>query len=160
MDDLLPLLDEVEQGRSFEQGKAAYEATQCAKCHRFDGDGGSTGPDITGVGARFNPQYLAESLILPSKVVSDQYMTATIVTTDGDVLTGRVIEETDDVIRIRTNPFALDLTEVPKKNIEERSQSPLSEMPQGLINVLSKEEVLDLIAYLRSAGNANDPAFK
>lgn len=160
MDDLLPLLDEVEQGRSFEQGKAAYEATQCAKCHRFDGEGGSTGPDITGVGARFNPQYLAESLILPSKVVSDQYMTATIVTTDGDVLTGRVIEETDDVIRIRTNPFALDLTEVPKKNIEERSQSPLSEMPQGLINVLSKEEVLDLIAYLRSAGNANDPAFK
>lgn len=160
MDDLLPMLDQVESGRSFAKGKAAYEATQCAKCHRFGGDGGSTGPDITGVGARFNPQYLAESLILPSKVVSDQYMTSTVITTDGDVLTGRVIEETDDMIRIRTNPFALEMTDVKKSNIEERSQSALSEMPQGLINVLTKEEVLDLIAYLRAAGNPDDPAFK
>lgn len=160
MDDLQSSLAEVEKGRSFEKGKAAFEAAQCAKCHRFNGDGGSTGPDITGVGARFNPQYLTESLILPSKVVSDQYQTTTIVTADGDVLTGRIINEDDKKVSIRTNPFAEALTEVAKEDIETRQPSPLSEMPQGLINTLTKDEILDLIAYLRSAGNPNDGAFK
>ncbi|MCA9269466.1 MAG: c-type cytochrome, partial [Planctomycetales bacterium] len=60
MDDLEPLLAGVESGRNFERGRAAFAAAQCAKCHRFAGDGGSTGPDITGVGARFNAQYLLE----------------------------------------------------------------------------------------------------
>ena len=154
------MLDQVDKGRDFAKGKAAYEASQCAKCHRFGGEGGATGPDITGVGSRFNPQYLAESLIVPSKVVSDQYQTTTIITNDGDVYTGRIINEDDKKVSIRTNPFAEQLTDVAKKDIEERKLSPLSEMPQGLINVLTKEEVLDLIAYLRSAGNAEDPAFK
>lgn len=160
VDDLAPMLDQVDKGRNFAKGKAAYEASQCAKCHRFGGEGGATGPDITGVGSRFNPQYLAESLIVPSKVVSDQYQTTTIITNDGDVYTGRIINEDDKKVSIRTNPFAEQLTDVAKKDIEERKLSPLSEMPQGLINVLTKEEVLDLIAYLRSAGNAEDPAFK
>lgn len=160
MDDLMSSLELTEKGRNFAKGKAAYEAAQCAKCHRFAGEGGSTGPDITGVGARFNAQYLAEAMILPSKVVSDQYMTTTIITTDGDVLTGRIINEDDTKVMIRTNPYAENVTEVSKKDIETRQLSPLSEMPQGLINTLTKDEILDLIAYLRSAGNADDAAFK
>jgi putative heme-binding domain-containing protein len=112
------------------------------------------------VGARFNPQYLAESLIVPSKVVSDQYQTTTLVTSDGNVFTGRVINEDDKKVAIRTNPFAEQLTEVAKGDVEDRVSSPLSEMPQGLVNVLTKEEILDLIAYLRAAGKADDPAFK
>jgi len=68
MDDLLPMIEQVGTGRSFENGKAAYEATQCAKCHRFVGDGASTGPDITGVGNRFSPLYLLESFLTPSTV--------------------------------------------------------------------------------------------
>jgi putative heme-binding domain-containing protein len=112
------------------------------------------------VGARFNAQYIAESLILPSKTVSDQYQTTTILTTDGNVLTGRVITEDADTVNVRTNPFAETLTSVTKKDIEQRTPSTLSEMPQGLINTLTKEEILDLIAYLRSAGNAEDTAFK
>jgi putative heme-binding domain-containing protein len=160
MDDLLSSLDQAEKGRNFAKGKAAFEAVQCAKCHRFNGEGGATGPDITGVGARFNAQYIAESLIVPSKVVSDQYQTTTVITNDGEVYTGRIINESDAKIAIRTNPFAEGLTEVAKKDIESRQLSPLSEMPQGTINVLTKDEILDLIAYLRSAGNADDPAFK
>ncbi len=159
-DDLAPLLEQADKGRDFAKGKAAYEATQCAKCHRFNGEGGATGPDITGVGARFNAQYLAESLIVPSKVVSDQYQTTNVITTDGEVYTGRIINEDDNKISIRTNPFAEQLTDVAKKDIDQRKLSPVSEMPQGLINTLTKDEILDLIAYLRSAGNAEDPAFK
>jgi putative heme-binding domain-containing protein len=160
MEDLLPLLDQAESGRNFEKGKAAYIAAQCYKCHRFAGDGGDTGPDITGVVNRFNALYIAESVIVPSKAISDQYMSTTILTTDGEVLTGRIIDETDQAIRLRTDPFARQPTEIPKSKIEQRAKSPVSEMPQGQINILTKEEILDLIAYLRSGGNAEDKAFK
>jgi putative heme-binding domain-containing protein len=160
MDDLLPMIEQVGTGRSFESGKAAYEATQCAKCHRFANDGASTGPDITGVGNRFTPLYLLESFLTPSKVVSDQYRNSIIQTDDGNVLQGRVIEEDEKVVRIRTSPFATALTEIPKSSIEEQQFSTVSEMPNGLVNTLTKEEILDLIAYLRSAGNPEDKAFK
>lgn len=160
MEDLLPLVADVEHGRSFEKGKAAYQAAQCYKCHRFAGEGGATGPDLTGVGSRFNSQYLLEAVIVPSKVISDQYLSALIETSDGEVVTGRVIEETADVVKVRTNPFALDLLEIPKSKIESRAPARISEMPQGAINVLTKEEILDLIAYMRSAGNKNDRAFQ
>jgi putative heme-binding domain-containing protein len=160
MGDLEPMLAQVEQGRSFERGQAAYQAAQCAKCHRFAGEGGDTGPDITGVGARFTPQYLLESLIVPSKAVSDQYVNTILVTDDGEVITGRVISEDEQALHVRTDPFALTLTEIPKAKIEERRASAVSEMPQGLVSVLTKEEILDLIAYLRSAGNAADKAFQ
>ncbi|QDT39786.1 c-type cytochrome [Stratiformator vulcanicus] len=159
LDDFEGQLDRVESGRSFENGKAAYEAAQCAKCHRFRGVGGDTGPDITGVGGRFNPQYLLESVVAPSKAISDQYKNETIVTINGEVLAGRVIQDEPDYIMIRTDPFARELTKVMKDDIDERFLSEQSEMPKSLINVLSKEEIFDLIAYLRSGGDPDDRAF-
>lgn len=147
------------KGRNFERGKAAFEAAQCAKCHRFKGSGGDTGPDITGVGNRFDALYILESFILPSKVISDQYVNHVIETTDGRIVTGRVIKEEPDSLTIRTDPFARELTVVRKSEIAHREPSKISEMPQGLINVLTQDEVLDLIAYLRSGGDPNDKAF-
>lgn len=160
MDDVLPLIAEVEKGRSFEGGKKAYAAGQCAKCHRFAGQGGDTGPDITTVGNKFAPAYIMESLIHPSKTISDQYVNQVIALNSGEVITGRVLEDTGDKIKVRTDPFALKIKEIAKSEIEERTNSKVSEMPEGLINTLTREELLDLVAYLRSAGNAEDKAFK
>ncbi|MCA9267851.1 MAG: hypothetical protein KDA41_05245, partial [Planctomycetales bacterium] len=95
----------------------------------------------------------------PSKVVSDQYVNSAFYTVDGEVFTGRVVEDDGKTLKIRTDPFTEALTTVAKSKVEEIIPSKLSEMPQGLMNVLDKDEVLDLIAYLRSAGNADDPAF-
>lgn len=159
LSDFVGELSKVDSGRNFESGRQAYLAAQCAKCHRFAGDGGDTGPDITGVGNRFNAEYILESVVEPSKAISDQYKNMIVVTKDGEVLTGRVLNETDEKLVIRTDPFARQLAEIAKADVEEQQVSPTSEMPQGLINVLTKEEVLDLIAYLRSAGNPNDAAF-
>ena len=60
LDDLKPKLDKLKTGRSYEKGKAAYAAVSCAVCHRFNGDGGGSGPDISGVGSRFQPADLLE----------------------------------------------------------------------------------------------------
>jgi len=159
IEDLIPHAAEVESGRSFEKGRAAYEAAQCNKCHRFNGQGGDTGPDITGVGNRFNTVYLFESLIVPSKAISDQYLSTVLLTADGEVVKGRIVEENDNEIKIRTDPFAVEAVTIKKDEIDDRQLAKISEMPQGLINTLTKEEILDLIAYLRSAGNAQDKAF-
>jgi putative heme-binding domain-containing protein len=159
MEDLIPLLDQVESGRSFERGRTAYQVAQCYKCHRFAGDGGATGPDLTGAGNRFSARDLLESVVAPSKVISDQYKGTIFSTVDGEVIAGRVIEETADAIRVRTNPFANELTEIKKADIDAQKPATTSEMPQGAINVLTKEEILDLVAYLRSGGNEQDKAF-
>ncbi|PQO43292.1 c-type cytochrome [Blastopirellula marina] len=159
VDDLIGMLPEVEAGRNFEKGQAAFEAAQCAKCHRYAGQGGGTGPDLTGVGNRFAPLYVLEAMIVPSKVVSDQYVNTIFQTDTGDILVGRIISETDDEYQIRTGPFAKELTVVKKDEVEGMKHSPLSEMPTGLLNTLTQEEILDLIAYLRSGGNPNDEAF-
>ena len=103
--------------------------------------------------------YLFESLIVPCKAVSDQYLGSVIRTLDGDIITGRIIDENDKEIKVRTDPFARELLTIAKTNIEDRQHSRISEMPQGLINTLTKDEILDLIAYMRSAGNAQDKAF-
>jgi len=160
VDDFPGIIAAAAKGRNFERGKAAYEATQCAKCHRFKGTGGDTGPDITGVGNRFDALYLLESFVIPSKVVSDQYVNHVIETSDGRVITGRIIKEEPDTFTVRTDPFARELTVVKKSDIESKEPSKTSEMPQGLVNVLTQDEVLDLIAYLRAAGDAADKAFQ
>jgi putative heme-binding domain-containing protein len=159
MADLEPLLPQTEQGRSFGRGRQAYEAAQCSKCHRFGGQGGDTGPDLTGVGNRFDSRYVLESILEPSQVISDQYAGVIIETTTGRIITGRVINEDARRLQVRTDPFAQELTEVCKADIESRTPSTVSEMPQGLVNVLTREEILDLIAYLRSGGDPTDRAF-
>lgn len=159
MEDLLPLLDQLDSGRSFERGREAFQVAQCYKCHRFAGEGGATGPDLTGAGNRFSARDLLESVVAPSKVISDQYKGTIFTTTDGEVIAGRIIDETAEAIRVRTNPFANELADVKKSSIESRKPATTSEMPQGAINVLTKEEVLDLVAYLRSGGNEKDKAF-
>lgn len=122
--------------------------------------GGDTGPDISGVGNRFDVLYILESFIVPSKVVSDQYLNHVIETQEGKVITGRVIKEEPDTLTVRTDPFARELTVVRKSEIAHKEPSKISEMPQGLINVLTTDEVLDLIAYLRAGGDDKDKAFQ
>jgi len=158
--ELLPLLTQVARGRSYESGKSAYQAAQCAKCHGFGATGGTTGPDLTTVGDRFNSLYLLEALMVPSKVIADKYRNETIETEDGKVIAGHVIQEDGQRLRIRTDPFSEATIELSVERIENRIPSSTSAMPEGLVNVLTQEEVLDLIAYLRAGGDSDDEAFK
>jgi putative heme-binding domain-containing protein len=159
MADLLPLLDQVDRDRSYESGRLAYEAAQCAKCHRFGDQGSTSGPDITAVGKRFQPVYMLEALLLPSQVIPDPYRTEIIHTEDGSIYTGRVVHEDGRRLQIRTDPFARQLIEISADEIESRNLSNASEMPAGIVNILTKKEILDLIAYLRAGGDPNDKAF-
>ena len=148
-------------GRNFEDGKNMFNALNCAVCHRFNGDGGGIGPDITGAGNRYNLHDLLENIIEPSKVVSDQYESHEIETKDGTLVTGRIVVEENGKLFVMTNPFAPnDLVAIESNEIKNKTVSKTSIMPPGLINLLNPDELLDLLAYLQSGGNPQDKVFK
>ncbi|HAV31202.1 MAG TPA: hypothetical protein DCX79_04275, partial [Planctomycetaceae bacterium] len=137
-----------------------FQVTACYKCHRFAGDGGVVGPELTAVSRRYNARTLLESIIEPSKVVSDQYEASVFVLDSGRTVTGRVVNLNNDRIMVCENMLEPGtLTTIPRDEIEETQPAKVSMMPAGLINTLNRDEVLDLVAYLQSGGDPDSPVF-
>src|SRR5262249_43849 len=160
MADLEPFLDQASNGRNFESGKAAFNDAQCILCHRFGNQGGSVGPELTAPSSQNSRHDILESILDPSKVVSEQYQNVTIVQRDGDAFTGRMVDETSEKIILQPGPFASDRVEIDKSQIAERHPSRISPMPEGLVNLLTREEILDLLAYIESTGKEKAPNFR
>lgn len=160
LEELVPHLDAVSRGRSFEKGKAAYLASQCVMCHRLGSIGGAVGPDITAAGSRYTRYDLLEAIVNPSKVVPDMFQNVTVFTRDGEDHTGRILSEDASKVVLQPNPLVPGKIEILKANITKQERSKLSPMPEGLINVLTREEILDLLAYIESAGSQNYPSFQ
>lgn len=160
MEDVTPSLEFLKRGRSYEKGKEAFAAAQCVQCHRFGNSGGSVGPELTAVSSRLTGRDILESILEPSKVVSEQFQNTTLFLKNGDDVTGRIVEEDDNKIVVVTDALKQTKQEVKKADVQERKASKLSPMPEGLANVLTKDEILDLIAYLQSGGKPMARAFK
>ncbi|MCA9163966.1 MAG: PQQ-dependent sugar dehydrogenase [Planctomycetales bacterium] len=156
--DLVGALDDVSQGRDLRRGQQMFAAALCVRCHRVGFTGAAIGPDLTFVARRFGRRDLLESILDPSKVVAEQYRTVRIVTVDGRVLSGQVLPASDyrsPKLRIAANAEdPADITELDKQQIETYETSLLSPMPQGLLNSLTRDEILDLLAFLESGGLA------
>jgi putative heme-binding domain-containing protein len=159
-DDLLPLLGEAAKGRNFRRGQEVFRDAQCAACHRFHGDGGAVGPDLTGIGTRYAPADVVKSLTEPSLVISEQYQALSLTLKNGDEVWGRLVGETDSELEVLTDALANKTTKVPKAELKERMASKISTMPEGLLNNFKKDEILDLLAYLQADGKTDAPAFQ
>ncbi len=159
--DLTTLGEQGFKGRDFENGQKMFAAARCVICHRFGGDGGATGPDLTQLAGRFILKDLAEAIVDPSKVISDQYRAVVLQTNDGKVRTGRVVAETGEDLTFLANPEdPTKIERIRKSDIEEMQPAAASLMPKDLLKPLNEQEVRDLLAYLLSRGNKNDPMFK
>ena len=152
MADLEPLLPGSTAERSLVEGKSAFEKTGCAQCHRLGDVGGAMGPDLTSVGKRLDRRALLESILEPSKAIAEEYAAYDIETSDGELLTGRIEREDSDALILRTNSAVDDLRRVKKSAIVKRTKSGLSNMPSGMLNALSENQILDLLAYLLADG--------
>ena len=147
--------------RNFAHGERTFAAARCIVCHRFSGNGGSTGPDLTQAGGRFQVKDVVEAIVEPSLVVSDQYRASVVQTADGQVFTGRIVAESPERITVVTDPEdATKVVEISRSTIEEIHQSAASLMPAGLIDQFNEDEVLDLVAYVLSRGVKRDPRFR
>ncbi|MGD9854013.1 MAG: c-type cytochrome [Planctomycetaceae bacterium] len=160
VDELVPLADAQLAHRDFGRGRELFATAVCFRCHRVQGEGGTFGPDLTGAGRRFNNRNLLESLIEPDKVISDQYQKMTFLLNDGRVVEGRVINLFNDKLAVLTNMFDPSaLEEVERGKIEESLPSKTSLMPAGLLDRFTVEEILDLLAFLKSGGDPVHPVY-
>ena len=146
--------------RDFQNGKTMFAAASCFNCHIMGNDGSALGPNLTGVGQRFTVNDLLESIIHPSKVISDQYQLNTLHLKGGDSVSGRIVSKDSSTTLIATNVLKpMQSQVVENSDIVSSVALPVSTMPPGLINNLNEEEVLDLIAFIVSGGQHDHPLY-
>ncbi len=127
------------------KGNEIFKRT-CTACHMLHGAGGKIGPDLTGSN-RTNTAYLLSNILDPSGDVQDDYKLVVVTTQDGRTYSGNIIAENDRNITFRI--VGQDPISISKSQIQSRDVSEKSMMPEGLLNNLTDEEVLDLFAYLK-----------
>src|SRR5262249_21743220 len=111
--------------------------------------GTQLGPDIAKAGKDATPEYLIESVLLPSKVLKKGYETVVVTTKDERTLTGLVAAETADALTLIDPAANGKRIVVAKAEIEKRATGGKSLMPDGLVNLLSdRQQFLDLAKYL------------
>jgi putative heme-binding domain-containing protein len=159
-DDLAQSLDQMEHGRSYETGARVFRELRCIDCHRFAGDGGGAGPDLTGVAVKRTPRELLESILAPSKQIAPEFADTIVVTSDGSLFQGRIGAEDDQKLVLHTADALADPVTVLKHEIDERYLSSTSTMPERLLDTLNKSEILDLLAYLMAGADREHAAFR
>jgi len=160
VDEVLELASKGFKGRSFENGRSLFHSAACYSCHLFAGTGGGVGPDLTGSASRYSLRDLLENIIDPSKVISDQYGSEQVELLDGSTLIGRAYEENGRIYVVFDPRNPDEKESAPVSQVKSRRPYPVSLMPNGLLNSMNDGEVLDLLAYIQSAGNPGHPAFK
>ncbi len=161
VDELVPLVEKGLARRDFDRGRRLFGEASCFACHRFDNEGGAQGPDLTIASGRFGVRDLLESIIEPSKEISDQYAAVILTTTDGKTVTGRIVNYDGDKMSVMTNMLDPNgLVTVNHKKVESVEKSKISMMPTGLLDTFKEDEILDLVAYLLSRGDRNHKAFQ
>lgn len=148
-DELLTYLDSsVLSTASVERGKVLFHEAQCANCHRHGTIGESMGPNLTGLARRFRTKEILESIVHPSRVISDQYQAKTLLTEEGQTYTGIVgFGGANELLVLQHDGKKV---RVPSESVVETIPSPLSAMPKALLQPYSREQIADLIAFLRT----------
>ncbi len=151
----------LEGGRNFANGRNLFGAAACFACHHFGNEGGAFGPDLTSVAGKYSPRDLLRNILEPNFVISDQYGQLEVTLNNGSKVFGRIKNLIDDSVIFNTNMLDPGTkTTIERKDIKSMEQSKVSMMPPGLMNTFKDTDILDLLAYLLSKGNKEDPMFK
>ena len=137
------------------RGALVMERVRCLDCHKFGEKGQGLGPDLSTVNSRFQPADILDSIVSPSKVISDQYKSITVALSDGRVLGGMPVVA-DGPTMVLLIPDGSKIT-IPKNEIEEQKPSTISVMPEGLLDPLNEQEIADLIALFESVPRVASP---
>ena len=149
------LLEGIAKEGNAARGELVYRRKElnCLKCHGIGGSGGQIGPDMTSIGASAQPDYLIESLLLPSKAIKENFNTTVVSTVDGKVLTGIKQRENKDELILR-DAEGNDV-KIAIKDIEGRADGK-SLMPEGLVDGLTRGELVDLVRFLTELGKVGN----
>lgn len=135
-------------GGNAEAGRKVFfesPAANCSKCHKANGQGGDNGPVLDGIGSRQSREFILESILFPNAVINSNFQTVVIVPKNGLGISGTLRSETESnlvVVTPEDGPVTLQ-----KSDIQQRWFGP-SPMPEGIWQLLTKQELRDLIEFV------------
>jgi putative membrane-bound dehydrogenase-like protein len=143
--ELVPLLSQGDPA----EGRAVFfgQKAACTTCHAIESQGGHVGPDLSHIGAIRSGRDLLEAIVLPSASFARGFEPYTIATHDGRTYTGVIVRESSALIELVTADRSI--VRLPRPAIDLMDRSPVSIMPKGLDAQLTRQELADLIAFLR-----------
>jgi putative heme-binding domain-containing protein len=162
MTDLAAPVEEMSRtgGRSFGSGKQIFTVANCIACHRLEGAGNSFGPDLTKLDPKWKPADILNEILNPSARINEKFQVNVFELGSGKVVTGMVLEETPETIKIIENPLVKAEPIVLRRgDIVDRQRSKTSMMPKGLLDKLTRDEILDLVAYVAAGGSRDRGRF-
>jgi putative heme-binding domain-containing protein len=160
LEDLAGAVESLEHGRSYGNGKQLFQVANCAACHKLDGVGTEIGPDLAKLDPKYKSVDILKEMLDPSAIINEKYQTYILTLESGRSLTGLIIDDTIDGVKVIENPLTKAEPVVLKpREIAERERAAVSIMPKGLLDKLSREEILDLVAYVAARGNEKHPLF-
>jgi putative heme-binding domain-containing protein len=118
----------------------------CGGCHRVQGRGQWVGPDLSTIGTKYGKDELLRSILNPSASIPYSFHSLIVATKDGRVLTGLPVEETPDRLVLKTADGQRIALRTPE--IEDRKQSEVSLMPEGLAETMGEQDLVDVLAFL------------
>jgi putative heme-binding domain-containing protein len=164
LEELAPAVAQMEKegGRSFNNGKQMFHVATCVACHKMNGAGNEFGPDLTKLEPdRQKPAEVLHDIVEPSFRINEKYQTWLFELKSGKQHTGIILEEKDGKVKIIENPLVkAEPVVLDESNIDERKKSSTSMMPKGLLDKLTREEILDLIAYVVAGGDPKHKLFQ
>jgi len=140
------LFDPMTMKATVAKGAKVFE-TECAQCHRYGGLGKDFGPDLTNIASRFQKKDILDSILYPSKTISDQYSSIIVETKDGEVINAMLVSEDAKKLVLKTAEQERPM-EVLKTQVKERRPSKVSIMPEGILNELNQGQIADLLLFL------------
>lgn len=128
-------------------GKVVFNTIgTCIKCHKVAGEGKEIGPDLSEIGSKLSREDLYVAILNPSAAVSHNYETYALLDADDRVITGLLMNRTDESVTVR-NSEGIDYV-VPTEDIVTLKQQSVSLMPADLQKAMSLQDLLDLVDYL------------
>jgi putative heme-binding domain-containing protein len=160
LEDLALSVEHLEPGRSYNSGKQMFTMASCISCHKVGEQGNDFGPKLTELDPKWKPVDVLREILEPSLRIHEKFKSQVVELKNGKTVTGLVMGEKDGNLLLVENPLAkATATAIPLNQIETRTESKVSLMPKGLLDKLSRDEVLDLLSFVFAKGDPKHPLF-
>lgn len=139
--------------KAIQRGMTSFMKARCNQCHVIAGHGVNLGPDLAESVKKLRGVELLRQILEPSSAIHEKFQNHQFITSEGRIVTGVIVQEDETTYQVATNLLTPNsLTTLRKADVEEKSASKVSPMPTGLVDVLTKEEILDLHAFVQAGG--------
>ena len=163
MQELLPAIGDLGSGHDWAQGRELFRRAGCGLCHAMGNESEGTGlaPDLTGVASTFSREFILQSILEPSATINGRFFQTKFTLKNGTIVTGSVMDLVNNKIVVAPVMMNTQATvEIAQADVTSEEPSPISAMPPGLLNEFTKEQIVELMAFLDAGGDRTAAVYK